>query len=255
MADAPRQYAAVALNVPLDKLFHYRVPEALRGVVTVGARVRVPFGRREMTGTCVKFSDDPGVQPARVRDILGVLDQRAFLDERMRDLTEWMARYYCCSWGKTLDAVLPSVIKKDAVARTIQLVSAARPADELRAHAAEIEKRAPRQARTLRALADTEGEIAAGELAAKADADSGVLSKLCKAGFLTLRKEKAAHDPILEFPVERAEPPVPTPEQQAALDRIQAAFALGRFHVALLHGVTGSGKTEVYLRTLRLCIA
>ena len=153
MAETAPLYAAVALNVPLDKLFHYRVPEALRGSVTVGARVRVPFGRREMTGTCVKFSAEPGIPSARVRDIIGVLDQRAFLDERMRDLTEWMARYYCCSWGKTLDAVLPSVIKKDAVARTIQWVSAARPPDELRAHAAQIEKRSPRQARMLRALA------------------------------------------------------------------------------------------------------
>jgi primosomal protein N' (replication factor Y) (superfamily II helicase) len=250
MADAPHLYAAVALNVPLDKLFHYRVPEALRGLVTVGARVRVPFGRREMTGTCVKFSDDPGIHSARVRDIIGVLDKRAFLDERMLDLTEWMARYYCCSWGKTLDAVLPSVIKKDAVARTIQFVSAVRSPEELLAHAAKIEKRAPRQARILRALAEKAGEIAAGELAA----DAGVLSKLSKAGFLTLRREKAARDPFLEFPVERAEPLVPTPEQQVALDRIQGAFALGRFHVALLHGVTGSGKTEVYLRALRLCI-
>jgi primosomal protein N' (replication factor Y) len=253
MADAPPLYAAVALNVPMDKLFHYRVPEALRGAVAVGARVRVPFGRREMTGTCIKFSDDPGIHSARVRDILGVLDQRAFLDEHMRDLTEWMARYYCCPWGKTLDAVLPSVIKAGAVARTVQWVSAARPADELLARAAQIEKRSPRQARTLRALAEVQGEIAAGELARLADADAGVIATLGKAGFLTLLK-KAANDPLLDSPVERAEPPVPTPEQQAALDRIQAAFARGRFHVALLHGVTGSGKTEVYLRALRLCI-
>jgi primosomal protein N' (replication factor Y) len=213
----------------------------------------VPFGRREMTGTCVRFSDDPGVHSARVRDILGVLDRRAFLDERMRDLTEWMARYYCCSWGRTLDAVLPSVIKSGAEARTIRWVSAARPPGELLARAAQIEKRSPRQARTLRALAGSEGGIAAAELAA-AGAVAGVLAKLREAGFLTIREE-AASDPVLEFPVARAEPPVPTAEQQAALDRIQAAFARGRFHVALLHGVTGSGKTEVYLRALRLCIA
>jgi primosomal protein N' (replication factor Y) len=253
MAGAPQIYAAVALNVPMDKLFHYRVPEALRGEVAVGARVRVPFGRREMTGTCVRFSGDPGVQSARVRDILGVLDQRAFLDERMRDLTEWMARYYCCSWGKTLDAVLPSVIKSGAAARTRRWVCAARPREELLARAAQIEKRSPRQARTLRALAGSEGEIAAGELAALAGSDGGVLSKLREAGLLTLREE-AARDPVLEFPVPRSEPPVPTSEQQAALDRIQAAFAQGKFHVMLLHGVTGSGKTEVYLRALRLCV-
>ena len=255
MADAPPLYAAVALNVPLDKLFHYRVPEALREAVTVGARVRVPFGRREMTGTCVKFSDDPGVHSARVRDILGVLDQRAFLDERMRDLTEWMARYYCCSWGKTLDAVLPSVIKTGAVARTIQWVSAARPADELLARAAQVEKRSPRQARTLRALAAAPGRNRRRRTGRhRRKPTRGVLSKLCEAGFLTLRKEEPRAIRSSSSPVERAEPPVPTPEQQAALDRIQAAFARGRFHVALLHGVTGSGKTEVYLRALRLCV-
>ncbi len=200
MADAPPLYAAVALNVPMDKLFHYRVPEALRGAVAVGARVRVPFGQREMTGTCVKFSADPGIHSARVRDILGVLDQRAFLDEQMRDLTEWMARYYCCPWGKTLDAVLPSVIKTGAAARSVQWVSAARPAEELLAHAAQIEKRSPRQARILRALAGIPGEIVAGELARLAEADAGVIAKLGKAGFLTLLK-KAATDPLLELPI------------------------------------------------------
>jgi primosomal protein N' (replication factor Y) len=255
VAGEAHAYAAVALNVPVDKLFHYRVPEPLREALTAGARVRVPFGRREMTGYCVGFAETPDVEAARVKDILRVLDRPAILDERMLRLTRWMAEYYCCSWGAALDAALPSGVKKGSAARTVLMVSAARPAEELRARAAELEARAPRQARALRALAATEGEITASDLAGLAEVDHGVLWRLCRAGHLTRRKEKMPDDPSLEFRVERAEPPVLTPEQRAALDRIGAALDRGRFHVALLHGVTASGKTEIYLQALGLCVA
>jgi len=255
MAGELHAYAVVALNMPMDKVFHYRTPEPLREVLTVGARVRVPFGRREMTGYCVGFAETPDVEAKRVKDILRVLDQPAILDERMLGLTRWMAEYYCCPWGRALDAVLPSVIKKGTAPRTALMVAAARPTEELRARAAEVEARAPRQAQALRALAGTEGEITASDLADLAEVDPGVLSSLCKAGYLRKRKEKIPFNPSLGFHVARAEPPVLTPDQQAALDRIKAAFGQGRFHVALLHGVTGSGKTEVYLQALRLCIA
>ena len=247
----PKSFASVVLDVPLDGPFHYRVPQALRDAIEVGARVRVPFGRREMTGYCVGFTATPDIEESRIKEISRLLDKPPILDGRMLEMTRWMASYYCCSWGEALAAILPSGVRKGSVARTVLLVSAARPHGDLRAKADEIEKRAPRQARALRALAATEGEITARDLVSLAEIDHSVIRALQRAGDAVARREKVADDPTLEFRVEHAEPPVPTQEQALALTRIDAALSSGKFHVALLHGVTGSGKTEVYLQALK----
>ena len=256
MAEASdKPYAAVALNVPVADWFHYRIPVRLREVIALGARVRVPFGRREMIGYCVGFEHKPAVAEARVKDIFAVIDQTPILDEHMLELTRWMASYYSCTWGEALEAVLPGAVKRNRAASTILLVSAARPPDELRARAEAVETRAPRQARTLHALAATRGEMVARDMVMLAEADYTVLRTLEKAGYLSLRREKIADDPTLQFTVERTPPPSPTPDQAAALTRIETTLAADTFKVILLRGVTGSGKTELYLQALQRVVA
>jgi primosomal protein N' (replication factor Y) len=245
-----RAYASVALNVPLDTLFDYRVPEPLRADIAPGARVRVPFGRREMIGYCVAFPDAPGCPEDRIKDIHQLLDRPALLDERMLKLTRWMASYYCCSWGEALDAVLPAGVRKRRAPRTVLMVCALREPADLRRGADELRDRAPRQARTLAALAATRGEIAAGDLLDLAGADHAVLPALERDGWLRTRRQRQTADPSLEFRVDHSDPPPLTPDQRRVLDRVDAALARNAFHVALLHGVTGSGKTEVYLQAL-----
>ena len=246
-----KRFAAVALNVPLEGPFQYRVPEALRDAIEIGARVRVPFGRREMTGACVGLTDEPEIEESRIKEILRLIDRAPLLDRRMLELTRWMASYYCCSWGEALEAVLPSGVRKGKAARTVLFVRAARTAKELRARAVEIEKRAPRQARALHVLASTEGEMPARDFVSLAEIDYSVISALRRSGCAATRRERVTDDPSLEFHVERAEPPTRTSDQVAVLARIDAALASGKFQVMLLHGVTGSGKTEVYLQTLK----
>ena len=249
--DEASEFAAVVLNVPIEGPFHYRVPEPLKQAIQRGARVRVPFGRREMIGYCVGFDDEIDFDESRVKDIIELLDRPPILDERMLELTRWMSRYYCCSWGEALDAVLPAGVKKRTAARTVLLVAAARAPEEMRARADQVETRAPRQARALRALARTQGEISARDLAGLAEIDYGVINALRRWGFVSTRREKVTDDPTLGFRVEHSEPPVPTHAQAAAFKRIEAILAAGKFRVCLLHGVTGSGKTELYLQALQ----
>jgi len=249
------EYAVVAVPTPVDRLFHYRIPPALRGEVRVGARVRVPFGHREILGFCVGHADTAPVADAQVREIVRLVDRAPILDGRMLELARWMAEYYCCSWGEALEGMLPGAVKRPTSADTVLLVKAARAPEELRARAESVSARAPRQARVLRALAGTTGEISARDLAALAQADYGVIRTLERAGDLRLRRVPAGKEPSLEFAVERAEPPPPTPEQAAALACIERALARGGFHVILIHGVTGSGKTEIYIRALERVVA
>ena len=248
---AQEPYAAVALNTPLERLFHYRVPAALAGVLARGARVRVPFGRREMIGYCVGFTDTPDVEETRLKDIIALVDREPLLDDRMLELTQWLAGYYCCSWGEALDAVLPAAVRRKKAASTVLLAEAAQTPAELRARAEAAAARAPRQARLLQALAATEGEIAARDLVRLAECDYAVLKTLARAGSLRLRRVQAADDdPSLRFQVAQAAPPNPTPDQAAAIVTLEETLAREGFAVILLHGVTGSGKTELYLQAL-----
>jgi primosomal protein N' (replication factor Y) (superfamily II helicase) len=250
-----KPYAAVALNVPLDGTFQYRIPPALSGAIERGARVRVSFGRRQMVGYVVGFEDTPAIEESRIKPITELVDRPPMLDERMLEMSRWMAAYYCCSWGEALDAVLPGAVKKKTTSATIMLVSAAREPAELRAYADEVATRAPRQARALRTLASTEGEMAAKDLVLLAEIDYSVLRTLEENGYVSLRKEKVQDDPTLQFGVEHKDPPVLTDDQVNAMTRIGAALDEDAFKVLLLHGVTGSGKTELYLQALERVVA
>jgi len=254
-AAAAPPYAVVAVPTPLDRLFHYRIPPPLRGRLAEGARVRVPFGRREVVGYCVGFDESAPVEEARLREIARVVDRAPILDRRMLRLARWLADYYCCSWGEALDAMVPGAVRRRATPRMVLLVRAERSAEELRARAEALGRRAVRQARTLRALAATEGEISARDLASLAQSDYAVIRALERTGDLRLRRVPASDDPSLEFGVERTPPPTPTPDQAAALARLERAIDDGAFRVVLLHGVTGSGKTELYIRALERVVA
>jgi primosomal protein N' (replication factor Y) len=253
VASQSKSYAAVVLNVPLDGPFSYRVPGPLRAKIVVGARVRVPFGRSEKIGYCVEFAGSTGLDDSRIHDILEIVDDEPLLDDRMVELGRRVAEHYACSWGKTLDAMIPGIVRHKTRPRTVTMVRPNRHPDELRARAEALERRAPRQAAALRKLAEVATEIGAGELLGKGG--TGILRSLEKAGDLLLTSVNASEAALSSAPAARAEPPTLTARQADAVSRIHVALDRGKFHVMLLHGVTGSGKTEVYLRALDRCIA
>ncbi len=101
-------FADVVFDRPLDHAYTYAVGEDLRDKVGVGKRVRAPFGRGDKAtiGYCVRLSETAPERP--VKELLGVLDNEALLDEHLLRLTRWMADYYLCGWGQVLNAVIPA---------------------------------------------------------------------------------------------------------------------------------------------------
>ena len=242
--------ASVVLNVPVDEAFDYRVPPELLDRLKPGCRVRVPFGRQGVqTGVCVELKDKSSYP--RLRRVDRVLDAEPTYDARMLALGRWMAGYYHCSWGEALAAFLPAGVDPDRAASTYFVVQPTQPPEALREQAAKIAKRASRQARALRVLADVPEGMPQSSLCRQADADSSVLAALEGQGFLKRERVRAKVDPFRGEAAERDTPPDLTEHQQAALDRLKPFVEDAAFQVALLHGVTGSGKTEVYLRVLR----
>lgn len=102
--------AEVVVGLPIDKTFHYSIPEALKEKVSVGKRVWVPFGQRRLVGYVVGLGEAADV--ANIKDIEEVIDEDPILDEAMLKLTRWMADYYFCSWGEAIENGLPAVLRK-----------------------------------------------------------------------------------------------------------------------------------------------
>ena len=121
MTDKVR-YARVALNIPVDTLFDYRIPVDLDKFIEAGMRVRVPFGYRKspQMGICVEVADETDCPPKKIKPVMSVVDETPLLDAEMLELARWVADRYLSSWGEALAAVLPAAIRKRGTAKKIR---------------------------------------------------------------------------------------------------------------------------------------
>jgi primosomal protein N' (replication factor Y) (superfamily II helicase) len=250
MADV---FAEVALNIAVEGTFTYRVPKHLHGEVTPGRRVHVPFRNRWLAGHCVALNDQTDLK--RVLDIIDVLDEDVLISPEMLELTRWMAEYYCCSWGQALEAVVPQGVKKGTQTKTETIVYAAGSIEEIQTQIETMGKGAKKQARVLEILASLEHEVTLPELARLANCTAGPIHGLFRKKLVEFAKRPVIDDPLLTLKAEREQPLKLEPSQKAALDRILSMRRRKKSGVVLVHGVTGSGKTEIYLQAIEKVVA
>lgn len=246
-------YADVALHLPVDREFQYRVPEELRERVTLGARVRVPFRNRAVTGFCVGLSSDK--QFDRVKDVEAVLDDTPLLSDLLLDLARWMAHRYVCSVGEALAAVLPPSVRRERAARTVAWVVPAVDAATLELARDERAESRPAQARILTEMLEGPEGTEANALRRTIGCSDSPIRTLARAGLVTVEQRRAA---AIEPSARPSAPPrelVLTEEQHEALARILDALENRRATTFLVHGATGSGKTEVYLRSIEAVVS
>ena len=240
----------VALDTPLRRLFDY-LPPASPGAhpPAPGARVRVPFGRRRLVGVIVASAETSELPPARLKPILEVLDSRPVLDREALELLGWAAHYYHHPIGEVLAGALPRALRLGA--------SAAGSEERWVATAAGAQARAagePRRAARQRSLLEfllAEGGAAAATLNERLGSWREAARSLHARGWIA-RTERAP-EAQAQAPRVRAAGPALLPEQSAAVEAVTAS--LGRFGAFVLHGITGSGKTEVYLRLIERVLA
>ncbi len=243
-------YVQVALNRPMRREYTYAVPPVFEARVGEGVRVAVPFSGRREVAMVVATSPTTDVPKGRIKAIADVLDDEPVLDAHLLDLTRWMADYYACSWGEALAAVLPAALKREGGRRTVAVVSPAEGVDESRL--AELEGPAKaKQHRVLRTVLDARGPISRIDLIKKLNVTDGPIRSLAKKGLVVIEHVIAAPDELLSGDHEpRPRHATLTADQTAAVERLTEGLESGEFFPALLHGVTGSGKTEVYLQLI-----
>lgn len=239
----PVKLVTIAVPVPLRRVFDYAVPDALVAVLHPGQRVRVPFARRELIGVVVGPVRDEPPPDYEIKPVSALLDAQPLLSEALLALCRWTADYYLHPLGEVIAAALPGPLRRGEQ-------PAIRPPDGLQLTAAgrAALPEVPSRSTTMRALLAllAPGPCAVATVRSQLPGSAAAVKRALDAGWV----ERCADDGIPRA----LQPPLPLTAPQA---EVLAALAtgIGRFGVSLLEGVTGSGKTELYLRLTEAVLA
>lgn len=274
-AHAFSAYARIAVDQPVDQAFTYGIPADLHPPPRAGSLVAVPFGGRQVRGCVLELSPEPPeeIAPSRIKPVFKVLSPGFHVDPPIISLALWMAEYYMCAPGEAI-ACVSFLGLNDIGSKTVTRYSLAdpgapasapsseRPADEEAGNGQNSERKGqsdkpagqpraltPKQKAVLECLAAS-GPRTAEELQAAVGASADTLRRLVARGLI----DATDHDIHRADDYDSSPPPDRplnlNPAQTLALDRIRTALNAREPRTFLLHGVTGSGKTEVYLQAI-----
>ncbi len=255
MSSDPPKIIEVAVAVHLDKTFHYRVPEHLAERALPGRRAFVPFGHRKLTGYILGFVND--APENKLKDIIDVLDQDSLWTDNELEFFRWIAAYYLYPLGEVLKTALPAGInlqsRKGDPGEGGQ-VSGGRNVKRERFYRPVIPSESGRQpgskALEILDVIREAGDMPAADLRRRFGQCSTQLKRLEELGLVQVEEREVYRNPFGEEAIERDTPRVLNIQQASALNHVTAALDNGSFMPFLLHGVTGSGKTEVYLQAI-----
>ncbi len=252
--------ARVTLELALRKEFDYLIPQELEGQVEVGSRVQVPFGARKVMG-CVTGMAEESDRPS-LKAILNVVGAQSLVTPKVLKLARWMADYYCCAPEIALKSVLPEAVRHEQAGWRERLYVRALPVT------GDLPKLSKRQ-REIYQIIEERRELPLQELLGMVQTTASTVRRLEDRGLVLISSEIAERDPYSGEHILPSNPHEMNPAQAHALAEILKAVDAepGKtaepvrgtarpadpkppFRVFLLHGVTGSGKTEVYLQAI-----
>src|SRR6184192_2935002 len=245
-------YVRVIIDRAIQRELDYSVPETLADRIGIGSRVRVPFRDKSALATVLatlEQSDAKGIRP-----IEALVGEAPAISASLLELAKWMSAYYCCPLETVLRSILPQVIRRAEIGWKKQLF--VQPMSKVDQEEIDtLRRRAPRQAELLEAIARLHSPIPAAELLRKTSLDNQTLRALAKRGLVELREEAVVRDPHAGEQFIATSNLVLNQEQTHALKEIALALdSPEKARPILLHGVTGSGKTEIYLQAIRAAL-
>jgi primosomal protein N' (replication factor Y) (superfamily II helicase) len=253
--------ARVSLEIALRKEFDYAIPPGLAGQVDVGSRVQVPFGPRKVMGCVTALAEESA--HTNLKPILKVIGAQTLVTPKVLKLARWIADYYCCAPEIALKSVLPEVIRKEKSGwRELLFVRALLPHGDL--------PKLPKRQQEVWNIIEERREMPLAELVELAETTASTVRKLEDRGLVEIATQISERDPYAREQILPSQPLPLNPTQANALDKIKSAMKRNEdgglkmedgksrpssvLHppssTFLLHGVTGSGKTEVYLQAI-----
>ncbi|MEO0511117.1 MAG: primosomal protein N' [Verrucomicrobiota bacterium] len=241
-----------------DTSLAYAVPPTSLDLIAIGSLVRIPLRRRSELAVVLRFGTDQEIPPGKLKMLYDVVQPYPVLPPDVMRLYQWVKEYYSATPEATLEAMIPAAIRKGMKAKTRLYIAAAKEptAEELFL----LEKRAPKQAELLRFIRQQFKPLPKVQILKRMKISASACDGLVAKGFLRetdTEEERVAYEDELG----KMETVVPekrhalTDEQAAAVTSIETAIDSGAFSTRLLHGVTGSGKTEVYLNAVEKVVS
>jgi primosomal protein N' (replication factor Y) len=233
--------AKVVVEISLDREFDYRIPAHLQSIIRVGTQVNVPFKSRDLRGFVVGLSDHSAFGDT-LKEIAGVVGEKPLIPDPIMKLAYWIADYYCAPIEQAVRTVLPSAVRKRGARHKKQLVvsSTGKMPEKITAKQDEVFQ-----------ILQQHGAMTLSELKERTGCSDSPVRTLEKHGLVKIEESTILRDPHAGLELLRTKPFALMAEQQTALDIINASMDQEKPGTVLLHGVTGSGKTEVYLQALQ----
>ena len=250
-------YANVIVDIShekLDKTFQYSIPDELLCDIRPGVCVDIPFGSRTITGYVIEVTDEPEYDPARTKPLIGIKANSVAVEAKLIALAAWIRRNYGSTMNQALKTVIPVKRQaKEQVSRSIALKI-----DKVRARAQLALCEAKNQkakARLFRALIDADdgASLEYSFVTGKLSVSAATIRALEQSGFIEVITQTGYRNPVEHMSVNTYDK-VLNAAQQSVVDAIEGDIASGLRNTYLIKGVTGSGKTEVYMELIAHCI-
>ena len=234
----------------LDRTFQYRIPEQLRQQVSIGSRVKIPFGRgnRPIMGFVVGISEEAKWPPEKIKELLSLEEKDVPIEGRMLKLAAWIRNRYGTTMNEALKTVLPvrrqiKSVEEHWLNFVVSEEVAKKELDRCRL------KHYKAKVRLLQGMFAENGQMTAALAAKKYGVTKPVIDGMVKAGILSVSNRKKYRNPY-DLTKDAGKQKQLNDGQRRVTEEFRTEFQAGRSHTYLLYGVTGSGKTEVYMEMI-----
>lgn len=250
-------YANVIVDIShekLDKTFQYSIPDEILCDIRPGVCVDIPFGSRTITGYVIEVTDKPEYDPARTKPLIGVKADSVAVEAKLIALAAWIRRNYGSTMNQALKTVIP--VKKQAKEQVSRSIALKIDKVKARAQLALCEaKKQKAKARLFRALIDADegARLEYSFVTGKLSVSAATIRALEQSGFIEVITQSGYRNPVEHMSADTYDK-VLNAAQQSVVDAIEGDIAAGLRNTYLIKGVTGSGKTEVYMELIAHCI-
>ena len=242
------KYTSVVLDVAVGKLLDYGLTAEQASAAKKGMRVEVPVRGHLRKGYIYSIKETPDFP--KIQGIARFLDRSEPIPEDLFELAVWMSKYYCATLSETFQTMLPAIIRKEASHKQQLFVMRAKSREQLKEHCEKIRNKFSAQAAVLDVMLQVKKGILLSELLEKTGGSKSPVDSLVKNGHLQVDIVRVDRSPLISEEYFRTKPKKLSEEQAEAFEKIKKSLDEKKFKTHLLYGITGSGKTEVYLQAI-----